>query len=177
MDQSVESIPYQSPVGILHLYATENGICGLAFEGNQDKTTLAFAQTEQGSTCDDARGFLDRAIGQLEEYFAGKREAFDLPLDVVSGTEYQQKVWSALRTIPYGETWTYGQLATATGNPRAARAVGGANNKNPIAIIVPCHRVIGASGSLVGFAGGVDIKQRLLDLESKGRSSSHSIRA
>lgn len=101
---------------------------------------------------------------QLEEYFAGKRKTFDLPL-LPKGTAFQQKVWKALQMIPYGETRTYGQIAEAVGNAKAARAVGMANHKNPIAIIVPCHRVVGANGKLVGYAGGMDKKEWLLQLE------------
>ncbi len=101
---------------------------------------------------------------QLEEYFAGKRKTFDLPL-APKGTEFQQKVWKALTEIPYGETRTYGEIAAAIGNPKAARAVGMANNKNPIGIIIPCHRVVGANGKLVGYAGGMEKKEFLLELE------------
>lgn len=104
------------------------------------------------------------AAAQLEEYFAGKRKAFDLPLEP-GGTEFQKKVWSALQEIPYGKMCTYGELAVKIGNPRASRAVGGANNKNPIAIVIPCHRVIGADGTLVGYAAGLQIKEKLLRFE------------
>jgi len=106
---------------------------------------------------------------QLEEYFAGKRKKFDLPL-APKGTEFQKKVWKALTEIPYGETRTYGEIAAAVGNPKAARAVGMANNKNPIGIIVPCHRVVGANGKLVGYAGGMEKKEWLLKLEKTNRS-------
>ncbi len=105
-----------------------------------------------------------RAAGQLTEYFAGKRKVFDLPLEL-KGTEFQKKVWQALREIPYGTTCSYGEIAAKIGNPKASRAVGGANNKNPIAIVVPCHRVIGANGSLVGYASGLRTKEALLKLE------------
>ncbi len=105
-----------------------------------------------------------RAKGQLEEYFAGTRKTFDLPLHA-KGTAFQQKVWEQLQLIPYGETRSYGQIAAAIGNPNASRAVGGANNKNPIGIIIPCHRVIGVNGALVGYAGGLDVKETLLALE------------
>lgn len=114
-----------------------------------------------------ARGetlLLSEAARQLEEYFAGARREFDLPL-APKGTPFQQSVWALLRQIPYGETRSYGQLAAALGNPKASRAVGGANHNNPIAIVVPCHRVIGADGSLTGYAGGLDIKAYLLRLE------------
>ena len=103
---------------------------------------------------------------QLEEYFAGERKAFHLPL-ALKGTAFQQKVWNALTEIPYGETRTYGEIAAAVGNPKGARAVGMANNKNPIGIIIPCHRVVGANGKLVGYAGGMEKKAFLLELERK----------
>ncbi len=102
---------------------------------------------------------------QLEEYFDGKRKEFNLPI-LLRGTEFQKKVWQGLCTIPYGETRSYKELAELVGNPKAVRAVGGANNKNPIMIIVPCHRVIGADGSLVGFGGGLEVKKYLLELEA-----------
>jgi methylated-DNA-[protein]-cysteine S-methyltransferase len=102
---------------------------------------------------------------QLAEYFAGKRTAFDLPLDL-GGTSFQRRVWSALREIPYGETISYGELAQRIDSPRAVRAVGLANGQNPIGVIVPCHRVIGANGSLTGYGGGLENKRRLLDLEA-----------
>lgn len=101
---------------------------------------------------------------QLDEYFAGKRKSFDLPL-APSGTEFQKKVWNALTQIPYGKTCSYKDIACAIGNPNACRAVGMANNKNPIAIIIPCHRVVGKNGDLTGYAGGLDIKKILLDIE------------
>jgi len=105
-----------------------------------------------------------KTIKQLSEYIDKKRKTFDLPLDL-KGTEFQMKVWKALLTIPYGRTLSYGQLAAMTGNPKASRAVGMANNRNPIPIIVPCHRVIGSDGSLTGYGGGLEIKQKLLELE------------
>ena len=110
-------------------------------------------------------------VRQLRLYFAGELQIFDLPLELV-GTEFQKKVWAALVTIPYGETRSYSEIAAQIGAPRAVRAVGAANGRNPIPIVVPCHRVIGASGSLVGFGGGLEWKRLLLDLEAKhaGRS-------
>jgi len=104
------------------------------------------------------------AMQQLAEYFDGSRKQFDLPLDF-EGTIFQKSVWAALLRIPYGETRTYAQIAIEIGNPNATRAVGAANGKNPLSIIVPCHRVIGSSGGLTGFAGGLGIKRQLLDLE------------
>lgn len=107
---------------------------------------------------------LREAARQLRAYFAGKLRRFDLPLDL-RGTPFQQRVWSELLRIPFGETRSYGELARAIGNPNASRAVGAANGRNPIAIVVPCHRVIGSDGGLCGFGGGLDYKRRLLDLE------------
>jgi methylated-DNA-[protein]-cysteine S-methyltransferase len=109
---------------------------------------------------------LKRAEKQLAEYFSGKRQAFDLALDL-RGTDFQIAVWNELAKIPYGETRTYGEIAKAVGNTLASRAVGMANNRNPIAIIIPCHRVIGASGDLVGYGGGLPIKAALLELENR----------
>ena len=112
----------------------------------------------------DSRKPFEAVIAQLEDYFAGGRRDFDLPLAPV-GTDFQRRVWRALTSIPYGETISYGELARRIGNPQAARAVGLANGANPLPIIVPCHRVIGANGSLTGFGGGLPIKQALLVLE------------
>ena len=111
-----------------------------------------------------ASPLLDAAEAQLREYFAGTRRTFDLPL-APRGTAFQQRVWAALRAIPYGETCTYGELAAAIGSPSASRAVGMANHHNPIPIVIPCHRVIGANGTLTGYAGGLEIKRKLLALE------------
>jgi methylated-DNA-[protein]-cysteine S-methyltransferase len=109
---------------------------------------------------------LKKAATQFVEYFGGKRKAFDLPL-TLQGTDFQISVWKALQSIPAGETRSYKDVAALIGNPKACRAVGMANNRNPIAIIVPCHRVIGADGSLTGYASGLPIKQQLLDLEKR----------
>ncbi|WP_026886302.1 methylated-DNA--[protein]-cysteine S-methyltransferase [Clostridium beijerinckii] len=111
---------------------------------------------------------LRETIKQLEEFFEGKRNCFDLPLEP-KGTEFQKKVWDALQKIPFGETRSYGEIAKTIGNEKASRAVGMANNKNPIPIIIPCHRVIGANGKLVGYAGGLDIKEKLLKIEKDYR--------
>ncbi len=105
-------------------------------------------------------------VAQLGEYFAGERQEFDLPLDPV-GTDFQQSAWSALRTIPYGTTVSYGEQAARMGDRRKARAVGAANGRNPISIVVPCHRVVGSNGALTGFAGGIDNKAWLLDHEQR----------
>lgn len=116
---------------------------------------------------------MDSVANELAEYFDGKRREFDFPYEL-HGTEFQMEVWNALCDIPYGETRSYGQIAEAVGNPKASRAVGMANNKNPLMIAVPCHRVIGADGSLTGYAGGLPLKEALLKLESDGRYSINS---
>jgi methylated-DNA-[protein]-cysteine S-methyltransferase len=147
-----------SPVGDLLASADAEGrITGLHFPG------------ESTPKRDSSWVRSDRALaplrGQLTEYFAGERREFDLDL-APAGTPFQLEVWSALREIPYGETASYGEIAAAVGQPLAARAVGGANNRNPVAIVVPCHRVIGADGSLTGYGGGLPRKRRLLALEA-----------
>lgn len=139
-------------------------------EAEEDKfdseyETTEYELEESGRVCCKTP-LLQEAKKQLEEYFAGKRKEFDLPISS-HGTEFQKKVWNALRQIPYGETRSYREIAVQIGNPKACRAIGGANNKNPIMIIVPCHRVIGADGSLVGFGGGLSAKEYLLALERK----------
>ena len=105
-------------------------------------------------------------MGQLQEYFEGKRKDFNIPMKA-KGTEFQKSVWDQLLKVPYGETCSYGEIAKRIGNPKASRAIGMANNRNPISIIIPCHRVIGSSGKLVGYGGGLDIKERLLKLEKE----------
>jgi len=127
-------------------------------------TRLLFAASPDPSWSTEPDAVLETAAAQLAEYFAGERTDFDLPLDP-AGTAFQLTVWLALRDIPYAETINYGQLATRVGNPRSSRAVGLANGRNPISIVVPCHRVIGADGSLTGYGGGLPRKRTLLDLE------------
>lgn len=121
-----------------------------------------------------ARELLSQAAREIGEYFAGRRRAFTVPT-AAAGTPFQQAVWNALKEIPYGETRSYGEIARQIGHPRASRAVGQANNRNPLPIVVPCHRVIGASGALTGYAGGLDIKVRLLELERTLRMHSCSV--
>jgi methylated-DNA-[protein]-cysteine S-methyltransferase len=129
----------------------------------------AHAPTDRASWAEDARAFRE-ITGQLTAYFAGELTEFNVDLDL-AGTEFQRRVWGALCQIPYGETWSYSQLAGKIGSSRACRAVGLANGRNPVAIIVPCHRVIGASGALVGYGGGLDRKAFLLDHEHTVRSA------
>ncbi|PZG83426.1 cysteine methyltransferase [Streptomyces sp. NTH33] len=146
-----------SPYGPLTLVADDGVLCGLYMTDQRHRPT----QETFGEP--DERPF-DEAVDQLNAYFAGELKDFTLPLRL-HGTAFQRSVWDQLRTIPYGETRSYGQLAAALGKPGASRAVGLANGKNPIGIIVPCHRVIGASGSLTGYGGGLPRKQRLLEFE------------
>lgn len=146
-----------SPYGPLTLVADDGVLCGLYMAGQRHRPP-----EETFGTPDDTPFTETRA--QLAAYFAGDLKVFGLPLRL-DGTPFQRRVWEQLARIPYGETRTYGQLADALGNPRASRAVGLANGRNPIGIIVPCHRVVGASGGLTGYGGGLERKQRLLDFE------------
>jgi methylated-DNA-[protein]-cysteine S-methyltransferase len=149
-----------SPIGLLTLVASDKGLAGVLWEhDNPDRVKLT-PRTE-----DTSNPILLETEKQLSEYFAGKRRSFSVTLDYV-GTPFQKKVWKSMLAIPFGETRSYGQLAEEIGNPKAVRAVGAANGKNPISIIGPCHRVIGASGKLTGFAGGLKAKAYLLGLEA-----------
>lgn len=150
-----------SPVGRLRLVADAEGLRRICFERDRHPRP----EDEQG---EHAPARLAEAKRQLQEYFAGTRQQFDLPLRP-RGTTFQLHVWQALRGIPFGDTISYAQLAQRIGNPNAVRAVGGANGRNPLPIVVPCHRVIGADGSLTGFGGGVENKQTLLRLEARAR--------
>jgi len=152
----------ESPVGELLLGGDECGLRLVSFENGKHALRVRPEWKED-------RAVFGKVIQQLRAYFAGELQEFDLPL-AVEGTEFQLRVWQSLRTIPYGETISYGQLAERIGNPKAARAVGLANGSNPIAIIIPCHRVIGNDGSLTGFGGGLSTKKKLLALENKQMS-------
>ena len=150
---------FDSPIGLITVNGNDDGLLGVWYESHA-RTLSDFGVQ------DDEHPILQLTVSQLKEYFNGERREFSIPL-AANGTEFQNKVWQALTTIPYGETWCYKDLAIAVGNPKASQAVGGANGKNPISIIVPCHRVIGKNGSLTGYAGGLDIKDALLKLEAK----------
>jgi methylated-DNA-[protein]-cysteine S-methyltransferase len=157
-----------APIGTrLHLAASPAGLCWLYFGGEESAVAAQIARHfGEVPTRDDAR--LAQASAALHEYFAGTLTAFDLPLDL-RGTPFQRDVWSALCEIPYGETRSYRDIAARIGRPTAVRAVAAANARNPVAIVVPCHRVIGADGALRGYGGGLPIKQALLNLEAGHR--------
>ena len=153
------SMQLETPIGPLTITATKKAVTAIRFG----------TQVPEGSTpCTGAEAtpLLRKAAEEIGDYFAGSRRKFTLPL-APEGTPFQQKVWEALRTIPYGETRTYKQIAIQIGHNQSFRAVGMANNRNPIVIVVPCHRVIGYDGKLTGYAGGLDVKEQLLALEKR----------
>ncbi len=152
---------YPSPLGTLLIAASSRGLQGIYFEQHRHFKGKDDWQFQPN------HAILQRTVAQLEEFFAGRRHEFDLPLDM-NGTPFQQAVWQQLLQIPYGATVSYGQQAQALGKPRAARAVGAAIGRNPVSIIVPCHRVIGSTGSLTDYAGGLERKRTLLELEARG---------
>lgn len=152
----------ESPVGRLTLVATDEGLAGILWPAERPGRVRLDIAAE-----DDRHPVLIEAERQLAEYFSGRRRSFALRLDV-SGTPFQRKVWSALLTIPFGETRSYAQIARQIGSAGAVRAVGAANGRNPVSIVAPCHRVIGSNGRLTGFAGGLEAKARLLALEGAG---------
>ena len=149
----------ETPVGRLKLVAGDKGLVAILWPNDNPKRVPLSTRTEAAEN-----PYLIQAEQELTDYFAGKRREFTVLLDF-KGTDFQQSVWRALLTIPFGETRSYGQIATQLGKPSAGRAVGAANGKNPISIIAPCHRVIGAGGKLTGFAGGLETKAHLLALE------------
>jgi len=144
---------YETPIGRLQIFADTEYITGISF----------FEKRIQG-TIEKETPLIKRMYSELEEYFDGKRKSFDVPVRP-DGTSFQQSVWKALLTIPYGETCSYKQIAEMIGNPAACRAVGMANNRNPIPIVIPCHRVVGVNGDLTGYAGGLEVKRKLLEIE------------
>lgn len=155
-----------SPVGKLKLVASDNGLVAILWEKEKPNRVRLGEMVEE-----PRHSVLVESVRQLKQYFAGKRNEFDIPLDM-RGTEFQRNVWGALLAIPLGETRTYAQIAKQLGNPTATRAVGAAIGRNPLSIIAPCHRVLGSSGKLTGFAGGLETKARLLEHESKGTRAS-----
>lgn len=168
--EALHSTVVTSPVGQLFLAASAKGLVALEFDARlPGQQTIRPNPRDLRAESADVRfvespTVLDPYVSQLEEYFAGQRRNFHFPLDL-RGTEFQLACWRALLAIPYGETRTYADIAHAVGKPRAFRAAGMANNRNPIAIVVPCHRVIASDGTLCGYGGGLDIKRKLLELE------------
>lgn len=158
------TMPLDSPVGVLTLVADMQGLRHLEFAQNRHPAPRAGWRIRDAHTPAPVCATLDAACRQLSDYFAGRRKAFDLPL-APQGTPFQCEVWRTLPTIPFGATWSYGELARAIGMPTAVRAVGAANGRNPLPIVLPCHRVIGTDRRLVGFGGGLAVKAALLKLE------------
>ncbi len=166
----VQIARYQSPAGKLIIGSFRGNLCLCDWYLNKRRDAIdcrirscLCAEYEEGSS-----EIIDMTIGQLEEYFARRRKTFSIPL-TFTGTQFQCSVWAELQKIPYGDVITYAELACRINNPKATRAVASANSKNPISIIVPCHRVIGCNNKLTGYAGGLEVKQKLLNLESQGQ--------
>jgi methylated-DNA-[protein]-cysteine S-methyltransferase len=153
-----------TPVGPLLVGVTDQGVCRISFDPDPGRQLEELAR-QYGSRVLRSPRPLDRLRRELDEYFAGRRHAFDLALDLRAAPEYHRRVLAELARVEYGHTTTYGALAARTGNPRAARAVGTVMNRNPVPIVLPCHRVVGANGSLTGYGGGLDRKELLLRLE------------
>lgn len=158
-DPSIVQARYASPLGPMVIAATARGVAGIWFEGQKHMPDHSAWPVQEDHPV------LVQAIAQLDAYFKGERDTFDLPLDLQGGTAFQQSVWQALLAIPRGGTTSYGQLGARIGRPAAMRAVGAAVGRNPLSVVVPCHRVIGSNGSLTGYAGGIERKTALLRLE------------
>ena len=159
-DSSIVQTRYESPLGPMIVAATARGVAGVWFDGQRHLPDLA-----AWPQADAEHPVLALAVQQLQQYFAGTRTQFELPLDLQGGTPFQQSVWHALLGIPSGATDSYGALSQRIGKPAAVRAVGAAVGRNPLSIVVPCHRVLGANGALTGYAGGLERKAALLQLE------------
>jgi methylated-DNA-[protein]-cysteine S-methyltransferase len=153
-----------TPVGPLLVAVTDQGLCRISFDPEPERQTEHLARTFGVRVLRVARA-VDPVRQELDEYFEGRRREFDFPIDLRGRSEFSRLVLEQLARVPYGEVTTYGSLAARTGRPRAARAVGTIMNRNPIPIVLPCHRVVGSTGSLVGYGGGLDRKRQLLDLE------------
>lgn len=160
----------ETPLGKMTACATSRGLCLLEFEEREsiDKQIGDVLKRLDGNLVEGQNPHLDCAKKELSEYFSGTRKQFTVTLDMV-GTDFQKQVWNELLNIPYGQTCSYMQQTKALGDPNKIRAVASANGKNKIAVIIPCHRVIGSDGSLTGYAGGIERKRQLLDLESSGK--------
>lgn len=156
--KKIFSITFNSPIGIISLKGTEKGICKLSISKAHYRQDL-YAETK------NIQPLIRKSLKQLKEYFQGKRKAFTMPFDLLNGTEFEKKVWNALLEIPYGSTSTYKLIAIKIGKPKTCRAVGNAVGKNPIPVIIPCHRVIRKDKKLGGFSSGIEIKKKLLKLE------------
>jgi methylated-DNA-[protein]-cysteine S-methyltransferase len=160
---SIVQTRYDSPLGAMIIAATDKGLAGLWFDGQKHLPPELAGPAVWPHAPEHP--VLKEVIRQLGDYFAGRRTAFDVPLDLAYGTDFQQSVWQALLTIPQGGTASYGEVSARIGKPAAVRAVGAAVGRNPVSIIVPCHRVMGAGGALTGYAGGLERKSALLKLE------------
>jgi methylated-DNA-[protein]-cysteine S-methyltransferase len=158
-DPAIRKARWDGPLGPMTIAATDRGIAGVWFDGQRHMPDHAAWPVK----ADDP--LIVRAIAQLADYFAGRRSSFDLPLDLQAGTRFQQSVWQRLLAIPHGATTNYSALGRDIGAPAAARAVGAAVGRNPLSIVVPCHRVLGTGGALTGYAGGLERKTALLKLE------------
>ncbi|MDB5859468.1 MAG: methylated-DNA--[]-cysteine S-methyltransferase family protein [Ramlibacter sp.] len=159
MNEQLVCVRYASPLGPMLLAASDAGLAGVWFEGQRHgPESVPWRESPRHPV-------LREAVRQLQEYFDGRRTAFELPLDLTHGTPFQQSVWQALLAIPPGATTSYGELGRRLGRPQAARAVGAAVGRNPVSIVVPCHRVLGTAGALTGYAGGLERKSALLQLE------------
>lgn len=156
--KKISQLTIDTPIGLLEITATDESIVGVKPVDHEENVA--------GDAV--ANDLVQKCRVELEEYFAGKRKNFDLPL-AGEGTDFQKQVWEQLQRIPYGETRTYGEIAKIMGRPKASRAIGMANHNNPILILVPCHRVIGADGSLTGYAAGIEAKKYLLEFEKKNK--------
>lgn len=154
----ISKLTIETPIGLLEITATNEAIVGVKPVDHEENAAGDAVANDLAQKCKT----------ELEEYFAGKRKSFDLPLKS-EGTDFQKQVWEQLKCIPYGETRTYGEVAEMMGKPKASRAIGMANHHNPILILVPCHRVIGADGSLTGYAAGIEAKKYLLEFEKKNK--------
>ena len=159
-----------SPLGALLVAVSERGLCWISF-GSEETEPIEGLARRLGARVLRAARPVDPARRELSEYFEGRRRGFDLPVDLSGLPSFQRSVLGELVRVPYGEMSTYGQLAVRVGKPRAARAVGGALNRNPVPIVVPCHRIVGSGGSLVGYAGGLERKRALLELEGAGSAA------
>jgi methylated-DNA-[protein]-cysteine S-methyltransferase len=157
----IHTLHITSPLGGIRLAATDAGLAGLWFDAQRHSPDT------KGWIDAPAHPVLCQAAAQIDEYWAGRRTHFDVPLDLSHGTPFQQSVWQALLRIPHGASISYAALGAAIGKPAAVRAVGAAVGRNPISVIVPCHRVLGSSGALTGYAGGLERKRRLLELEGR----------